>query len=385
LLSNSIISGKLRDQCTQARPTREALRNCCKEIAKNFPADCVLIAYSPGPELAPEIMAVEGKEELAEACLYRLGVEDRVALSKVPSKVYSDITGKPIFNKSGSLRIQKPSSGVLMARYVPKADFLLFGILDQDVKVYDKPLVAALEEVWSSWKDALSEAVGKVLATPKPLPVEDPPPPLTLPPLGPLEPLEPVTGIGKPLLKKSNVRDLNAPAAVPTTAGKTGKDRRRPTVLVDEVTRLFNRDYFEECIAIEVERAKRYSRNISLLYLGVTPHQAGMGKDEENAVATQVAEILALSLRKVDVICRLEPHKYGIILPDTADNTYGIIAKRVFKFFKQVMGETPSVFLNISASTYPKHAGNHLLLMQNAENLLVQAKEVGPNKAVLPE
>jgi GGDEF domain-containing protein len=154
---------------------------------------------------------------------------------------------------------------------------------------------------------------------------------------------------------------------------------------VDEVTRLFNRDYFEECLAIEVERAKRYSRNVSLLYLGVTPQSGGMTRLEENVTATQVAEILGLSLRKVDVICRLEPSQYGIILPDTADNTYGIIAKRVFKFFKQVMGENPPVFLNISASTYPKHAGNHLLLMKNAEDLLEQARQVGPNKAVLPE
>ena len=98
-----------------------------------------------------------------------------------------------------------------------------------------------------------------------------------------------------------------------------------------------------------------------------------------------MADILFKSLRRVDIICRLDKHKYGIILPDTDNNTYGIIAKRVFKFYKLIMGEAPPVFLNISASTYPKHAGNHLLLLENTEKLLVQAQEVGPNKAVLPE
>jgi diguanylate cyclase (GGDEF)-like protein len=271
-----------------------------------------------------------------------------------------------------------------MAHHLAKAEFLLFGIVDQDVKVYEKAVLASLEEVWSSWKVSLLEAVTKILKAPASLPSAGPAMP-PLPPLPPLEPLTSLSDVGKPLPKRSAVRDINAPASVPTTAGKAGDDRRRPVILVDEVTRLFNKDYFEECLAIEVERAKRYARNISLLYLGVTPHQPGMSKMEENVVATQVAEILALSLRKVDVICRLETNQYGIILPDTADNTYGIIAKRVFKFFKQVMGDSPSVFLNISASTYPKHAGNHLLLMKNAADLLEQARQVGPNKAVLPE
>jgi diguanylate cyclase (GGDEF)-like protein len=174
------------------------------------------------------------------------------------------------------------------------------------------------------------------------------------------------------------------PAPAPKHEEKSTK-RKRPVVRVDEVTRLFNKDYFEECLAIEVERAKRYSRSVSILFLSVSPasgHPASSGMD---GVATQVAEILNKSLRQVDIICRLEKDKYGIILPDTSNQTYGVIAKRVFRFFKEVMGEAPPVFLNISASTYPKHAGNHLLLFENAEKLLAQAKEVGPNKAVLPE
>ena len=151
------------------------------------------------------------------------------------------------------------------------------------------------------------------------------------------------------------------------------------------MTRLFNKDYFSECLAIEVERAKRYSRMMSLLFLSVTPVEGTPSKPDDNVVATQVAEILSKSLRRVDIICRLERNKFGIILPDTANNTYGIIAKRIFKYFKQIMGEVPPVFLNISASTYPKHAADHQTLLENAEKLLAQAQEVGPNKAVLPE
>ena len=156
-------------------------------------------------------------------------------------------------------------------------------------------------------------------------------------------------------------------------------------VLVDEVTRLFNRNYFEECLAIEVERAKRYSRTMSLLFLSVSSVSSASAKPDDHVIATQIAEILWRSLRRVDVICRLDTNRYGIILPDTANNTYGIIAKRVFRFFKEVMGDTPPVFINVSASSFPKHASDHHALYENAVKLLLQAQEVGPNKAVLPE
>jgi diguanylate cyclase (GGDEF)-like protein len=154
-------------------------------------------------------------------------------------------------------------------------------------------------------------------------------------------------------------------------------------MLVDEVTRLFNKAYFEESLAIEVERAKRYGRNVSLLFLEVTP-LAPLGT-QENQVANQVAEILSNSLRRVDVICRLDSTRYAIVLPDTANNTYGIIAKRIFKYFKQVMGDQPLVYINLSASTFPQHVENHLALYEHTENLLTQAKAAGPNKAVLPD
>jgi diguanylate cyclase (GGDEF)-like protein len=373
MLNNAILVGKLNEICKKSRPSADSLASCCQEILKNFGFDCVFIAHAPSPEEPPVPMAVEGKEEVMDTCLYRLGVEERVALSKLPLKTYSDITGKPVFSKAGTLRIQKPNSGLFMAYYRPKQDFVLLGCAHQDSRSYDQNLLTELTNMWKPWQESLLAAVRKVLESsggsapqnspPQQVKVADEPHPS-----GPL----PET-TGKPS------------ASMATAPRDPDKNHRRPVILVDEATRLFNKDYFEECLAIEVERAKRYSRELSLIFLSVTPVDSHGNGTAEEEVAPQVADVLFKSLRRVDIICRLEKNKYGIILPDTANNTYGIIAKRIFKFFKQVLGDAPPVFLNISASTYPKHAGSHLLLFENAEKLLSQAKEVGPNKAVLPE
>ncbi len=364
MISISLIAGKIIVFCKHPKPTKTQLGACCKEILENFKFDCVFLAHSTLPEGELNKVAFEGKEEIMEACIYRLGVEERLALTKLSYKTYSDITGKPVFNKSGSLRIQKPNSGVYLVLYRPKKDFLILGCAHQEPRTYDSKMLNDLADVWKASREDLCETVRKVqglgMASDQTVTT-----PLSAPPVQPKLDLK--------------IPDIQRPTQKTVSNGK----HRKSTLLVDEVTKLFNRDYFEDCLAIEVERAKRYSRHLSLIFLSVSPMNQSVQKEDE--IALQITEILSRSLRRVDVICRLEKNKYALILPDTATNTYGTIAKRIFKHFKDVMGPNPPVFLNVSASSYPKHADNHLSLFQNAENLLIQAKEVGPNKAVLPE
>jgi len=373
LLAQALLTEKLISACRKNPVTKTDLAACCKLLLENFKFDSVFISFAGTAEEPLSILAFDGKEEVMETCLYRLGVEERNALAKLPMKSYQDITGKPVFNKSGSLRIQKPNSGIFMVHSVPKKFFILMGFAHQNSQGYDVKLMEEMQGVMKPWKESLEKAAVQVavggLEGPAVAHRETPA----------MEPLSPTSD------KFSFEPPILTPIPLPVKAAPASKDdSRRPVILVDEETRLFNKAYFSECLAIEVERAKRYSRMMSLMFLSVTPNNGSLAGDERQ-VATQVAEILAKSLRRVDVICRLEKDKYAIVLPDTAHNTYGIIAKRIFKFFKLVMGDAPPVFLNISASTFPKHAATHHELLDSAEKLLAQAREVGPNKAVLPD
>lgn len=369
MLAQALLTEKLVSACKKSSVTKADLAACCKIILENYKFDCVFLAFAATPEEALSPLAFEGKEEIMDTCLYRLGVEERNTLSKLNFKAYQDMTGKPVFNKSGSLRIQKPNSGVFMVLHQPKKCFILLGCAHQNSQAYEPKLVNELQAIWKQWQESLEKAVlqgpspGKTEASAR---------------------VEEVSAAAEKISATSEKLSFEAHIPVAPKAPVTKDDGRRPVILVDEETRLYNKAYFSECLAIEVERAKRYSRMMSLVFLSVTPNNSSVPVND-NQVATQVAEILFKSLRRVDVICRLEKDKYAIVLPDTAHNTYGIIAKRVFKFFKLVMGDTPPVFLNISASTYPKHAATHHDLLDNAEKLLAQAREVGPNKAVLPE
>ncbi len=383
-------------------PTPAHLAYACLKWREKYQFDTVFLAVSGAPDEPITALAFDGKEELVDSGLYRLGVEERISLSKASYKTFSDVTGKPVFNKYGSLRMQKPNGGMFLNDFKPHERYILFGLMHEEPKSYPEALLKEILGVWKDWLGALNLGLDKALSTGYPsAPVKAyPVAPSNEPPLTPsATKAEPSVALKVPPSEESPSASASGPGQKrspgeipppphlsvnePFAHDEIGGKRRRPVLLVDEVTRLFNKAYFEESLAIEVERAKRYQRNVSLLFLEVTP-LAPLG-DQENKVATQVAEILSNSLRRVDVICRLDKNRYAIVLPDTAFNTYGIIAKRIFKYFKQIMGDHPLVYINLSASTYPQHVENHIALYEHTEKLLSQAKEAGPNKAVLPD
>ena len=86
MISSAILIEKLVSRCSQHPVTPGQLASCCKDILESFKFDCVFLAHSGGPEEPLIPLAFEGKEEVMETCLYRLGVEERITLAKIPLK-----------------------------------------------------------------------------------------------------------------------------------------------------------------------------------------------------------------------------------------------------------------------------------------------------------
>jgi diguanylate cyclase (GGDEF)-like protein len=380
LLSDTFISGdfmptaselldKLILACKKNPPSIDNLKDACAEIMAQYQFDTVFVATAATPEEELVPIAFAGNGEVVDASLYRLGAEEKVALTRLPMKVYTDITGKPTFNQYGSLRMQKPKSAMFMVYNTPGKEYLLLGCGHVDSRTYALPLVQDVSQVWTMWKELLSGTVEKISKAKTASPAVAPPVMAAPPPAS--------TGSVSAKTQSFEEAGEEEQQLLPGVPN-------RSTHLVDSVTRLYNRTYFDESLSIEVERARRYSRNMCLLILSVG-FTDGMPKPDENLVAAHIAEVLIKSLRRVDVLCRVSKDQYAIVLPDTATNTCGIIAKRVFKFFKQILGSTPAVYINLSASSYPENSTDPKGLYEKAMTLLQQAQQAGPNKAVLSD
>jgi diguanylate cyclase (GGDEF)-like protein len=351
----------------------EALEKCCRHLLEAWRFDAVFLAFASTVQAALETVACAGETVLMEKAVYRVGIEDRLALLKVPFRTLLDITGKPTFTASGTLRIQKPSSGVITAAEAGDRNYVLLGLVHREARKYEDRVPEEVSTVWRDVRDVLIPLVLKAAERK----AEAPPPPRT----------------DRPVEDSVRLDALQIPVQAPPAAGDgAGKappegprSIQRPVELVDAGTRLFNRHYFVESLSIEVERARRYQRTVSLLLIQVTALKPVHGEEDWNRLAVLVAEILVKALRRVDIVCRFDRNKFAVILPDTAHLTLGIVVKRIFKLFRQSVGEDPVACLNLCTLAYPDHAENDSALLLKGEEMLAQAVAAGPNKAVLSD
>jgi diguanylate cyclase (GGDEF)-like protein len=102
----------------------------------------------------------------------------------------------------------------------------------------------------------------------------------------------------------------------------------------DGLTGLYNRHFFNEMLPREVERARRYNENLSVLLLdlnGFKKYNDTYGHLEGDTVLRSVARICAAQLRASDTIARFGGDEFVIILPAASRRVAQKIAERIQK------------------------------------------------------
>ena len=105
--------------------------------------------------------------------------------------------------------------------------------------------------------------------------------------------------------------------------------------VVDHITRLYNRRYFETRLDEEVSRASRHRYPISILFVTLDGHQQvsrayGTIKSEETL--RKAAHILNKSVRKVDIVTRYDSQTFGLILPHTGEQVSNVLERMRGRF-----------------------------------------------------
>ena len=102
--------------------------------------------------------------------------------------------------------------------------------------------------------------------------------------------------------------------------------------IIDRVTRLHNRSYFQKRMKEEISRSARYRQEFSLIMFNIDQFEAycnRVGLAGGNAVLEMVGKSVRDCIRDVDIGCRFDVGKFAIILPYTGVEDAVIVAERL--------------------------------------------------------
>ncbi len=154
----------------------------------------------------------------------------------------------------------------------------------------------------------------------------------------------------------------------------------------DDLTGLHNRRYFNERLLDEVERAKRYGSDISLLFCDIDLFKNvndTYGHPVGDEVLVWIGEIFRNKLRKTDIVSRYGGEEFAIILLNTekgkaieiAEELRCAVAESILPGNKNV-----KVTVSIGISTFDSYVNSFESLLSSADKALYRAKSQGRNR-----
>lgn len=100
----------------------------------------------------------------------------------------------------------------------------------------------------------------------------------------------------------------------------------------DGLTGVFNRRYFDEVLAAEVDRCNRYGNQVSLILLDVDlfkSYNDDWGHVAGDTVLAEVARRITQGSRTTDMVARYGGEEFAVILPETDVTSARIYAERI--------------------------------------------------------
>ena len=159
----------------------------------------------------------------------------------------------------------------------------------------------------------------------------------------------------------------------------------------DPLTGLFNRGYVDDRVAMELSRAQRYGKALTVAVLDADHFKAlndTHGHAAGDVVLKKLAEVLRGSLRQSDTTGRYGGEEFVVILPETDMKT----ARRKVESLREAIANTPiglpdrqeRVRVTISAglASYPEDGQDATELFASADERMFEAKRAGRNRVV---
>jgi diguanylate cyclase (GGDEF)-like protein len=155
----------------------------------------------------------------------------------------------------------------------------------------------------------------------------------------------------------------------------------------DPLTHLPNRVLFYDRLKYAITQARRYKREVALLFLDLDGFKAvndTLGHDIGDMLLQEVAHRLSACVRESDTVARMGGDEFTTILPDIYQREDAtIVAQKILASLVQpfiIAGHSLSVTASIGLSLYPSDTTDMEELIRQADHAMYHAKESGKNQ-----
>jgi RNA polymerase sigma-B factor len=148
--------------------------------------------------------------------------------------------------------------------------------------------------------------------------------------------------------------------------------------VVDGLTHLYNRHYFDNRLEEEVSRASRNGHPVAVLLValyGSAQISRAYGTLRAEDVLRHAASIIRESVRRVDIVTRYDEEVFGLILPHTGEHARLVAGRLAANLREWIVGEElhagrAPLALGVSMAAYPRDASSARDLILSAEGSL---------------
>ncbi len=153
-----------------------------------------------------------------------------------------------------------------------------------------------------------------------------------------------------------------------------------PAGIVDDLTRLYNRSYFEMRLEEELRRASRMNEEVAMLFV----HLGGLqeftrlgGTLRADEAVRGTANMLRTGVRRYDIVTRYAADSFALILPGTGTHVHTVrtrLEARLSEWLQQQgwnKGQCP-LWYSFGCAHYPQQSQSGMLL-ESAHNMLASS------------
>lgn len=146
----------------------------------------------------------------------------------------------------------------------------------------------------------------------------------------------------------------------------------------DPLTNLGNRRFFREVALVELNRSKRYSRPVSLMYMDVDGFEGlrnERGHADADLLLVHMASVMSGALRTSDVVARISGAEFAILLPETDGAGARVVADKLRQRLVTSASEAGHhVTLRVAVVGTPSGPVSLEAMLRQADEAMVDAK-----------